>query len=159
MCQCQPSEALDLAPLDRMLDDSSLETGGLIPLLQKAQGLYGYLPREVLSHISERTDTPLSQIFGVVTFYSQFYLTRRGRCVLKMCDGTACHVRGAPKVIDTIQRELGIAPGETTEDYGYTFEVVYCLGSCGLAPVTVMNDRVEGRMTTKRMEQLLRSPA
>lgn len=156
MCKCRGEELVDLSPLDGILSQYAGSKGALIPILQRAQSLYGYLPPEVLTYIADQTDTPLSQVFGVVTFYSQFYLTRRGKCIIRQCDGTACHVRGAGRIIDSVRKELGIAPGETTPDYEYTFEVVYCLGSCGLAPVAVVNEQVEGRVTPERMTQILR---
>jgi NADH-quinone oxidoreductase subunit E len=138
------------------IDEMNSRGGALIPLLQRAQDIYGYLPAKVLARIAERTDTPLSEVYGVATFYSQFYLTPRGRVVIRQCDGTACHVRGAGRIIDTIERELGIGPGETTPDNEFTFEVVYCLGSCGSGPVALINDRVEGRLTPERMAAILR---
>lgn len=144
-CACE-FEAVDLSALDKIIDEFAGETGALIPILQRAQEVYGYLPRQVLQRIAERTGTPLSQVFGVVTFYAQFYLNRRGKYIVKQCDGTACHVRGAGKIVESVERELGIKNGETTPDYKYTFEVVYCLGSCGLAPVAVVNDKVLGRL-------------
>ncbi len=135
-------ETLEMEPLDKVIDEFEGKPGTLIPVLQRAQDIYGYLPPEVLRRISERTGTPLSQVYGVVTFYAQFYLQRRGKCIVKQCDGTACHVRGAGKIVDAIEKELGIKAGETTPDYKFTFEVVYCLGSCGLSPVAV--DRRQG---------------
>jgi NADH-quinone oxidoreductase subunit E len=149
-------EVIALEPLDQILEESPKEGGMLIPLLQKTQELYGYLPPEALARISEKTGIPLSQIYGVATFYSQFYLTRRGRHIIRQCDGTACHVRGAAKIADTIQKELGIRPGQTTPDYRYTFEVVYCLGACGLAPVAVVDDKVVGRLVPEKMSQILK---
>jgi NADH-quinone oxidoreductase subunit E len=98
---------------------------------------------------------PFSQIYGVATFYSQFYLTRRGRNIIKVCDGTACHVRGAGQTVERLERSLGIGPGETTEDYLFTLEVVYCLGACALAPVTVINEEVKGRCSSERMHRLV----
>lgn len=149
-------ETLDLAPLDEVIDEFAGKSGALIPILQRAQEIFGYLPPEVLKHIAERTRTPLSQVYGVVTFYAQFYLTRRGKYIIRQCDGTACHVRGAAKIIDAVERELGICAGETTPDYKYTFEVVYCLGSCGLSPVAVINDKVHGRLTPEQMVRTIR---
>ena len=149
-------ETLDLEPLDKVLDEFGGRSGALIPILQRAQEIYGFLPSEVLKRVSEKTVIPLSQIYGVVTFYAQFYLTRRGKCIVKQCDGTACHVRGAGKIVDVIEKELGIKAGETTPDYKYTFEVVYCLGSCGLSPVATVNEKVVGRLVPEKMVQLLR---
>ncbi len=149
-------ETIDLEPLDKMVEEFAGKAGTLIPVLQRAQEIYGYLPPEVLKRISEKTEIPLSQIYGVVTFYAQFYLTRRGKCIIKQCDGTACHVRGAGKIVDAIEKELGIKAGETSPDYKFTFEVVYCLGSCGLSPVATIDDKVVGRLVPERMTQILR---
>jgi NADH-quinone oxidoreductase subunit E len=150
------SETFELEPLDRLIEEFNGRTGTLIPMLQKAQDIYGYLPPEVLNRISEKTGIPLSQIYGVATFYSQFYLTRRGKHIIRQCDGTACHVRGAGKIVDTIENELGIQAGETSPDYKYTFEVVYCLGACGLAPVAVVDNKVVGRLVPEKMAQILK---
>ena len=148
-------ETLEMAPLDRVLDELGERKGALIPILQQAQAIFGYLPPEVLEHISKRTRIPLSQIYGVVTFYSQFYLTRRGKHTVRVCDGTACHVRGAARIVETMEQELGIKAGETTPDYNFTLEVVYCLGSCGLSPVAVIDERVVGRLVPQRLVQIL----
>ncbi len=148
-------ETLDMAPLDEILDQFKTQKGAVIPILQRAQEVYGYLPKEVLSYISKKTGIPASQIFGVATFYAQFYLTRRGRHIIRQCDGTACHVRGAAKVVSAVEEKLGIKAGETTPDYKATFEVVYCLGSCGLAPVAVIDDRVVGNMVPEKMLGIL----
>lgn len=150
-------ERVDLQPLDRIIETFREEPGALIPMLQQAQALYGYLPREVLIHISEKTGIPLSQIYGVATFYAQFYLQRRGKCIVRQCDGTACHVRGSGKIVEAIERELGIRDGETTPDYKFTFEVVYCLGSCGLSPVAVVDNQVVGRLVPEKMIQVLKA--
>ena len=149
-------ETLDLAPLQEIIDEYKGQRGVLIPVLQRAQEVYGYLPREVLQAIAEGMGVPLSQVYGVVTFYAQFYLTRRGKHIIRTCDGTACHVRGAAKIIDTLTKELGIEPGETTPDYQFTFEVVYCLGSCGLSPVAVVDGRVVGRLVPEKIAQIVR---
>ncbi len=150
------AETIELEPLDKLLDEFNGRTGTLIPILQKTQDIYGYLPPEALSRISDKMSIPLSQIYGVATFYSQFYLTRRGKHIIKQCDGTACHVRGAAKITDRIQSELGIKAGETSPDYQYTFEVVYCLGACGLAPVAVVDNKVVGRLVPEKMVQILK---
>src|SRR5512143_2970275 len=135
----QEQITFDLAPLDEILEKYAGQKGAIIPILQHTQEIYGYLPAEVLQEISRRTGMPLSRIYGVATFYSQFYLTRRGRHVIRVCDGTACHVRGAAKIVDALGNALHIMPGQTTSDYRLTYEVVYCLGSCGLAPVAVVD--------------------
>lgn len=148
-------ETLDLAPLYQVLEGYKTQRGAVIPVLQKAQEIYGWLPQPVLKTIAREMRVPLSQIYGVVTFYSQFYLTRRGRHVIRQCDGTACHVRGAARIIDTIQNRLEIQAGETTPDYRLTYEVVYCLGSCGLAPVAMIDDKVAGHLVPESMTAVI----
>jgi NADH-quinone oxidoreductase subunit E len=145
-------EAVDIALIEPILEKYSGRKGTLIPVLQQAQALYGYLPRPVLEIISKRLRVPMSKIYGVATFYSQFYLERRGRHVLKVCDGTACHVKGTPALLNAIREQHGIEPGQTTEDYELTLEVVYCIGSCALAPVAVLDTDVMGQV---RREKLL----
>lgn len=139
-------ESINLALMDPILAAYRGQPGALIPVLQQAQGLYGFLPKEVLELISRKLDVPLSKIYGVATFYAQFYLERRGRHMLKLCDGTACHVKGAPALLNTAKDSLGAAPGETTADGELTVELVYCMGSCALAPVAVIDGQVAGRL-------------
>ena len=150
-------EKLDLKPLDEVLAKYRGQRGAVIPVLQKAQEIYGYLPREVMQRVAEGMRVPVSQIYGVATFYSQFYLTRRGRHIIRQCDGTACHVRGAARILDKMEQELGIEIGQTTPDYRATAEVVYCLGSCGLAPVAVVDNNVVGKLVPEKMVAILRS--
>jgi NADH-quinone oxidoreductase subunit E len=145
-------EAVDLALMEPVLEKYSSRKGTLIPVLQQAQALYGYLPRPVLNLISRRLRVPMSKIYGVATFYSQFYLERRGKHVLKVCDGTACHVKGTPALLNAVRERYDIKPGQTTEDYELTLEVVYCIGSCALAPVAVLDTQVMGQV---RREKLL----
>lgn len=149
-------ETLDLAPLYEILEKYKHEKGAVIPVLQQAQEIYGWLPAEVLRAVAKGMNVPLSQVYGVVTFYSQFYLTRRGRHIIRQCDGTACHVRGAARIIDAVEKELGIKAGETTPDYRVTYEVVYCLGSCGLAPVAMVDNNVVGHLVPERMLNIVR---
>jgi len=127
------------------------QQGALIPLLQKAQAIYGYLPPAVLQCIANRLSISLGKIYGVATFYAQFYLERKGRHTLKVCDGTACHVKGAPRLVSAVAQEYGIGPDETTDDGQLTMEIVYCMGSCALAPVAVMDGMVMGRMGRETM--------
>jgi NADH-quinone oxidoreductase subunit E len=150
-------ETFDLKSLEPIFAEFQAQKGALIPVLQQAQEIYGFLPAEVLKRISERMKVPLSQVYGVATFYAQFYLTRRGRNIVRQCDGTACHVRGAAKIISTIERDLHIKAGETTPDYRVTYEVVYCLGSCGLAPTAMVNNEVVGKLVPERMLEIVRS--
>jgi NADH-quinone oxidoreductase subunit E len=146
---------LDFAPLDAILEEYAGQKGAVIPILQHAQEAYGYLPREVLQEISKRTHIPLSNLIGVATFYAQFRLNRRGKHLIRVCDGTACHVRGASKCIETVEKQLNVPAGGTSEDFEYTMEIVYCLGSCGLAPVAVVDDRVYGRLTPNSLVEQL----
>lgn len=146
-----------MAPLDRILEEYGGQKGAVIPILQHAQDVYGYLPKEILAEISKRTGIPLSRLLGVATFYAQFRLNKRGKHLIRVCDGTACHVRGAPKCIEAMEHSLGVPAGGTSADYEYTMEIVYCLGSCGLAPVAVVDDRVLGRLTPNSLVEQLGS--
>lgn len=137
---------LDLSLLDPILDEFHGDSGAVIHILQRAQDAYGYLPRQVLAAISKRTRIPISRLYGVATFYAQFRLTRRGKHLVRICDGTACHVRGAPKCLDAVSQAIAVEPGHTSADYRYTLEIVYCLGSCGLSPVALVDDKVYGRL-------------
>ncbi len=148
-------EALDLATLDDIIKEAGKEHGTLIPILQKAQHTYGYLPKKVLRAVAEKLSIPLSRVFGVATFYSQFHLTPRGRHIIQQCDGTACHVRGAARIIEAVERGLGIKAGETTPDLRCTYEVVYCIGSCALAPTAIVDDQVAGRLTPEKTLSLI----
>jgi NADH-quinone oxidoreductase subunit E len=148
-------ETIDLTPLYEVIDRYKAQRGAVIPVLQQAQDIYGWLPAEVLDIIAREMRVPKSRIYGVVTFYSQFYLSRRGRHVVRQCDGTACHVKGSARIIEMVENRLGIKAGETTPDYRVTFEVVYCLGSCGLAPVAMVDDKVVGHLVPETMLKLL----
>jgi NADH-quinone oxidoreductase subunit E len=152
------NETIDLALLDPILEEFKEQKGAVIPILQRAQGVYGYLPKEVLSQISRRTGVPLSQLYGVVTFYAQFNLEPRGRHIIHICDGTACHVGGAPKIVEEVESALNLERGGSDADYKYTLEIVYCLGSCGLAPIAVVDGQVYGKTTPesliKQLQQL-----
>ena len=148
-------QELDLIPLYEALEDYKTQKGAVIPALQKAQEIYGWLPPEVLRLVANQMSVSLSQIYGVATFYSQFYLQRRGRHIIRQCDGTACHVRGAARIIEGVEKHLGIQAGDTTPDYKYTYEVVYCLGSCGLSPVAMIDDRVVGHLVPEKMIELI----
>ncbi|HWI54903.1 MAG TPA: NADH-quinone oxidoreductase subunit NuoE [Desulfobacteria bacterium] len=158
MCQCcnaaetKTKEALEL---EKVFNKFAGKKGALIPVLQAAQEIYGYLPAEVLKEISVSLQIPLSKIYGVVTFYAQFHLKPRGRNIIRVCLGTACHVRGGAKIAEAVTKAVGIKDGETTEDLRYTFESVACLGACGLAPVMMVNDETHGRLTPDKVAGLL----
>ncbi|KPK92302.1 MAG: NADH dehydrogenase [Deltaproteobacteria bacterium SM23_61] len=149
-------ESFDLSKLDEVLSHYRGERGALIPVLQEAQNVYGYLPEEVLRRISRDLKVPLSKIYGVITFYAQFYLTPRGKHVVKSCQGTACHVRGAKGVLDSLCRELKVEPGGTTEDLRFSLETVACVGTCFLAPVIMIDRDYYGKLTPKRAVDALK---
>ncbi|MCK4351240.1 MAG: NADH-quinone oxidoreductase subunit NuoE [Candidatus Krumholzibacteria bacterium] len=130
--------------------------GELIPLLQSAQDHFGYIPRRAISYIAEVTGIPESEVYGVITFYSQFRLQPMGKYLVRACAGTACHVSGSSVIIDTIQDELGIEVGGTTEDGLFTLNTVACIGCCSLAPVIVINDDTHGRLTPASLRKILR---
>lgn len=139
--------ALDFAPLDIILDEFKGRKDAVIPILQRAQDIYGYLPKEIFHAISKKAGIPLSRLYGVATFYAQFHLTRRGRHLIKICDGTACHVNRAPDYIEALEKEYNMLAGHSSLDYKYTLEVVYCVGACGLAPVVLINNKVHGKLS------------
>jgi NADH:ubiquinone oxidoreductase subunit E len=141
--------------MDEILQEYRFKDGGLIPVLQIAQGLFGYLPEHVLRHIAKGMDKPYSEVAGVVGFYSFFSTQPRGENVIRVCLGTACYVRGGKQVLDSIKKELGIDVGETTEDKSFSLEVARCFGACGLAPAIMINDDVHQRVKPTRIKQIL----
>ena len=149
-------QPLDLNRLDPILQKHKGEEGALIPILQEAQELYGYLSEEVLNHLGKELHIPTSRIFGVVTFYAQFYTTPRGRHTVRVCRGTACHVRGGKNVLKAVQQNLGIGENETTPDFKFTFETVACLGACALSPVLLVDKNYYGKLTPAKVEQVLK---
>ncbi len=130
-------------------------TGGLIPILQQVQHEIGYLPEEALETISLELKIPTSEIYGVATFYAQFHLKPRGRHIIRVCRGTACHVRGSLKILNSVKEITGASENETTEDLRFTVEPVACLGACGLAPVMVVDTQTFGRLTPDMVQGIL----
>ncbi|HGJ66008.1 TPA: NADH-quinone oxidoreductase subunit NuoE [bacterium] len=148
---------LDLSKLDKVLDD--IEQGNeslLIPALQMAQALYGYLSIPVLEKIADHLQIPLSRAYGVATFYAQFRFKPSGKYVIKVCRGTACHVRGSKGILEALERELNIKDGDVTPDLKFSIETVACLGTCFLAPVIMINDRYFGKLTSKKIRDVLK---
>jgi NADH-quinone oxidoreductase subunit E len=129
----------------------------VIPLLQRIQADFGYLPRPVLKYVCEHTGIPQGRLFGVATFYAQFYLEPHGKHTVRCCRGTACHVRGGRKIINTVKDFLGIEEGQTTADMLFSLETVACLGACALSPVMVVDNTYYGDMTAHRAEQILKA--
>jgi len=145
----------DYDRLAELLNKYKQQKGALIPMLQETQKLFGYLPEPAMEQIARAFAVPLGHIYGVATFYAQFYLEPRGRHVIRVCQGTACHVRGSSKILDRVKQELGINAGETTKDFRYTIEPVACIGACGLAPVMMINENTHGRLTPEMMPKIL----
>ena len=141
--------------LDNILSQYGGESGDLIPILQEAQGGFGYLPGEVMQGIAKFLRLPESTVYGVSTFYAQFKFTPTGKKIVKVCRGTACHVGGGARILREVEEQLGIKPGETTDDLEYSLETIACFGSCALAPVIVIDENVYGRMTTAKVRQIL----
>lgn len=157
-CACAKERALseeELNKISAILAKYRDTRGALIPVLQEIQGQCGYLPRQAMEMISEDMGLPLSKIFGVATFYAQFHLEPRGRNVIRVCLGTACHVRGGERILERLGEQLGIAAGGTTEDLRFTLERVACLGACGLAPAMMVNDETFGRLTPEKAKKLV----
>jgi NADH:ubiquinone oxidoreductase subunit E len=127
----------------------------LIPILQKVQETYGYLPEDSITAIARFARVPEASVYAVATFYAQFRFTPIGRNHIMVCRGTACHVRGAPRILEKLQDELGIGEGETTEDQEYSLETVACIGACGLSPCITINKEVEAKMTPKRVTEIV----
>ncbi len=149
-------ECLDLTKLEPIFERyKDIVSGALIPVLQAAQDVYSYLPVPVLEAIAERLGVPISQVYGVVTFYAQFHLEPRGKHIVRTCQGTACHVRGAGKILDALKENLGVAPGKATDDLQFTLETVACIGACGLAPVMMVDQDTHGRLTPDAIPEIL----
>ncbi len=146
-----------MAKLAAILEKYEGKPGALIPILQELQADKGYLPADDLVKVSQGTGIPLSEIYSVATFYSQFYLEKRGRHVVRVCRGTACHVKGGHAVLKAVEQELGVCDGETTEDYSFTLETVACLGACFLAPVLVVDGDYFGRLTPDKATAILKN--
>lgn len=146
-----------LAQLGKILWVFEGKKGALIPILQRVQEEFGYLPQEALAEIATFLKLPPSHVFSVATFYAHFYLTRRGDHLVRVCQGTACHVRGASDILETAQHCLGIKTGQTTADYNYSLERVACLGSCALAPLMVVDDTLYPQITTLKVVEILKN--
>jgi len=142
-------------PLSQILQTYQGEKGALIPVLQEAQIEFGYLSEEALSEIARFFGASQNEIYGVATFYAQFRFTPPAQHTIKVCLGTACHVRGGTHILDRVESELGIQPGDTTKDHQFGLERVACFGCCALAPVMVVSDVVYGKMTASKAKDIL----
>jgi NADH-quinone oxidoreductase subunit E len=142
--------------IDEIIDRYNKDESMLIGILQDIQQEYQYLPKEILLHLRDRLRVPLPRIYAVATFYKAFSLRPRGKHFIQVCLGTACHVRGAPKILEEIERKLGIKSGETTEDLNFTLETVNCLGACALGPLMVIDGKYFGNMTPSKADKILK---
>jgi len=145
------------ASIESIIAETGKEPGMLIPVLQRVQDTFGYLSKETLKGISNELRIPLSDIYGVVTFYAQFRLKPRGKHIIKVCHGTACHVGGSESISEALEDVLKVRHGETTADRKYTLERVACLGCCSLAPCIMINNETYGRLTPERASGILKS--
>ena len=161
MCKCCGQINLDShvdlkqKKLEDMMKKYQNQDGVLISVLQDAQEIYGFLSEQVMETIAREMKIPVAKVFGVATFYSQFRFIPIGRNVIRVCMGTSCHVRGALKVLKTLERELDIKAGETTGDGEFTLETVGCIGACGLAPVISINNKVFGNLTPQMIPEIV----
>ena len=132
--------------LQQVIDELRNEPGALMPIMQRAQDIFGYLPEEVQNYIAKELDIPVSDIYGVATFYAQFNLEPKGKYIISVCMGTACYVKGSQQVLDKLEEVLEVPAGRTTKDGLFTLNATRCLGACGLAPVMMVNEEVYGRL-------------
>lgn len=145
--------------VQQVLEKYEFNRAWLVSILQDVQAEYHYLPQEVLVEVGQGLGVPLSRVYSVATFFKAFSLKPRGRHLLHVCLGTACHVRGAVRVLESIERKLGIKAGETTQDSRYTLETVNCVGACALGPMLVVDGKYHGEMTTNKVDSVLDSYA
>jgi NADH-quinone oxidoreductase subunit E len=151
-------QAVDTSMQDKVeeiLSHFNYDKGMLVSILQDVQAEYRYLPREALERVSKVLLVPLSQVYGVATFFKAFSLKPRGRHLINVCVGTACHVRGAVRVLEGVERELGLSAGETTADLRFTLETVNCVGACALGPVVIVDGEYHGQMKSEKVKDML----
>lgn len=147
---------MNLKKVDEVIEKYDSNDSWLVMILQDVQDEYNYLPADAIKHIARKLEIPLSRVFSVATFYSSLSLTERGKYIIKVCDGTACHLRGFTNIRDEISRQLDIKENQTTEDKMFTLEVVACLGACALAPVMTINAEYHGNMTMEKIKETLK---
>ncbi|MBA7491087.1 hypothetical protein ES702_01632 [subsurface metagenome] len=146
----------DLQKVRKIISNYKEKEGTLVPVLQDINAEFRYLPAEILRYIADELGCPLSQVYRLATFYNAFSLKPRGKYVITVCSGTACHVKGGARLVNVLERKLGIKPGETTEDMSFTLETVRCLGCCGLSPVMKINEDLHGKVTQKKVPGILK---
>ncbi len=148
-------EEIDLGPANEILDKFVDMQGALMPALQAIQESYGYIPEPTVHLTAERLNVYTSQIYGVLTFYAQFHLEPRGKYIIRVCMGTACHVKGAGRIADVVKDKVGVGHAETTEDLKFTAEYVACIGACGMAPVIMVNEDTFGSLTVQKVDEVI----
>lgn len=148
-------QELDLSRVDEIISQTTNKKGALIPVLQKVQKVYGYVPEESIEQIADGLHVYPADVYGVLTFYSQFKLKPRGEYIVRVCCGTACHVKGSDKIAEDLVTRLKVAVGETTEDRRFTLEKVACVGACALAPVIIVNEDVHAKMSTDEARKVI----
>ena len=155
-CNCaNGADKEKYAALDAFIDSLPSTNGELIRVLHTAQGIFGYLPREVQIHVAKKLDVPVSKVYGVVSFYSFFSMKQKGKYDVSVCMGTACYVRGAEEVLNELKKQLNIEIGDTTADGKFSLRTLRCVGACGLAPVVMIGEKVYGRVTPDMVADIL----
>ncbi|HTF99393.1 MAG TPA: NADH-quinone oxidoreductase subunit NuoE [Nitrospirota bacterium] len=147
---------MDLKPVDDVLSNYPQVTGNLISILHEVQSHYNYLPEDALRHLSKKTGVPVTRLYSIATFYHFFSLTPKGKHQVRVCLGTACHVKGGQRILDEMKRKLGVEEGETTPDMKYTLDAVRCIGACSLAPVMVVDNDTHSNVTSKKALDILK---
>ena len=155
MATIKKLNAEELSKLDALILSVGRGKGVLIPVLQKVQDVFGYIPEQAVDKIANFLKISSSEIYGVITFYAQFYTEPHGKYLIKICRGTACHVRGSKEILDHIKEKLEIAEGETTKDFKFTLETVACLGACALAPLIMINNNFYGKITPQKLDSII----
>jgi len=159
-CCCSSSvdegEVQKLCKIKELINKYKDTKGALIPVLHEAQEIYGYLPLKVQKIVSEGLNVPLAEVYGVVTFYSNFITSPKGQYKIQVCLGTACYVKGSAKILEKVSEKLGIEVGKSTKDGKFSLDAVRCIGACGLAPVMMINDDVYGQLVPDQIEEILK---
>lgn len=145
-----------LAAVNKILEKNNYSEGRLIPILQEVQAVYKYLSKDMISYVATSIGVPPSRVYGVATFYAHFSMQPKGKYIIKLCDGTACHVKGSTPILDALRTKLNIKPGQdSSDDMLFTVDTVSCLGACGLAPVMVVNDEVHGQVRPADVDKII----
>ncbi len=147
---------MDLAKVDRIVDKYQGSATALLPILQDIQAQENWLPREALERVADKLQVPLTRVYGMATFFRAFSLKPRGKHICTVCMGTACHVRGAPKLVEKIERDMKVKSGETTADMEFTLETVNCVGACALGPLVILDGTYHGNITSPKLDKVLK---